>query len=125
MMAMRHGAGKRDAVDRLRKVPLGLRAGANAGDETTLAAELVGLADRIERDRVVEVGERDDQHGEDRDVHEVLRVHDVLVDEVRRVDRATPQYRCRGRGDQITGSSRIELAKMIGITPDWLTLSGM
>ena len=26
---------------------------------------------------------------------------------------------------RITGSSRIELAKMIGITPDWLTLSGM
>ncbi len=27
--------------------------------------------------------------------------------------------------EKITGSSRIELAKMIGITPDWLTLSGM
>ena len=26
---------------------------------------------------------------------------------------------------KITGNSRIELAKMIGITPDWLTLSGM
>ena len=25
----------------------------------------------------------------------------------------------------IAGSNRIELAKMIGITPDWLTLSGM
>ena len=27
--------------------------------------------------------------------------------------------------ERITGSSRIELAKMIGMTPDWLTLSGM
>ena len=27
--------------------------------------------------------------------------------------------------EKITGSSRIELAKMIGITPAWLTLSGM
>ena len=26
---------------------------------------------------------------------------------------------------RITGSSRIELAKMIGMTPDWLTFSGM
>ena len=27
--------------------------------------------------------------------------------------------------EKITGSSRIELAKMIGMTPDWLTFSGM
>ena len=27
--------------------------------------------------------------------------------------------------EKITGSSRIELAKMIGMTPAWLTFSGM
>ncbi len=31
----------------------------------------------------------------------------------------------RGSSTMITGNSRIELAKMIGITPDWLTFSGM
>ena len=122
-MAMNTAPGKRDPVDRLGQVALGLRAGTNAGDEAPLATELVGLAYRIEGDRVVEVGEGDDHHREQRHVHEVLAVDDVLVDEVGDVPRHP--RRCRARWTRITGSSRIELAKMIGITPDWLTLSGM
>src|SRR5918994_4085128 len=77
-----HGTGQRDSVDRLREVGLGLWAGAHAGDEAALATDLVGLAHRVEGDRVVEVGEGDDQHREQRDVDDVLRVQDVLIDEL-------------------------------------------
>ncbi len=66
------GSRQRDAVHGLAEVPLGLRTGAHAGDEAALLADLIGLAHRVEGDRVVEVGERDDEQGEDRDVHDVL-----------------------------------------------------
>ena len=81
MIATNTAPGKRDAVDRLAEVLLGLRAGTHARDEATLLAELIGLTNRIEGDRVVEVGEGDDHQREERDVHDVLRVDDVLVDE--------------------------------------------
>src|SRR6056297_2990397 len=76
-----HGTGQRDPVDGLAQVALGLGAGTDTGDETALAPQLVGLTNRVEGDRVVEVGERHDHQREQRDVHEVLRVDDVLVDE--------------------------------------------
>ncbi len=129
MMAMNTAPGQRDPVDRLGQVGLGLRAGTHAGDEPALAADLVGLAHRIEGDRVVEVGEGDDQHREHRDVHDVLAVEDVLVDVLLRSRRAVPPAvaggRCPRKLAMIAGSNRIELAKMIGITPDWLTFNGM
>ena len=66
MTAMNTAPGQRDPVDGLGEVALGLRAGAHAGDEPALAADLVGLAHRVEGDRVVEVGEGDDQQREQR-----------------------------------------------------------
>src|SRR4249920_52756 len=53
-------AWQRDAVDSLREVALGLRAGAHPGNEPALATDLVGLADRVEGDGVVEVRKGDD-----------------------------------------------------------------
>ena len=73
-------AGQGDPVDDLGQVALGLRTGTDAGDEAALATDLVGLADRVEGDRVVEVGEGHDHQREQRDVHEVLAVDDVAVD---------------------------------------------
>ena len=63
-------AGQGDAVDDLGQVALGLRAGTDAGDEAALPADLIGLTDRVEGDRVVEVGEGDDQQREQGDVDE-------------------------------------------------------
>src|SRR4249919_2824754 len=51
-------AGKGDAVDGLGQIPLGLWAGSNTRDESALTTDLIRLADRVEGDRVVEVGER-------------------------------------------------------------------
>src|SRR6056297_142220 len=76
-----HRTGQGDPVDRLAEVLLGLRPGPDTRDEATLASQLVGLTHRVEGDRVVEVRERDDHQREERDVDEVLRVHDVPVDE--------------------------------------------
>src|SRR4051812_41483907 len=50
------GAGKGDPGQDLPEVALGLVAGADAGDEATLLADLIGLLVRVELDRRVEVG---------------------------------------------------------------------
>ena len=47
------------------EVALGLGSGSDARDEATLLAEVVGLLDRIEGDRRVEVREAEDQQAEE------------------------------------------------------------
>src|SRR4029078_6250760 len=78
-------AGKRDAVEDLPEVALGRRTGPDAGNEPALLTDQVGLLMRVESDRRVEVGEEDDQQTVDADVDEVVRLQQVVLDEV--VDR--------------------------------------
>ena len=75
-------AGQGDAVEDLAEVPLGRRTGPDAGDEPALLADEVGLLVRVEGDRRVEVGEEDDQQAVDADVDEVVRLQQVVLDEV-------------------------------------------
>ncbi len=81
MMAMKTAPGSVMRFRIFAQVALGLRTGPDAGDEATLLADLVGLLRRVEGDRVVEVGEADDQQAVQDEVHGVRRVEDVVVDE--------------------------------------------
>ena len=114
-------AGQRDAVQHLGEVALGRRPGPDAGDEAALLADDVGLLLRVERDRRVEVREEDDQQRVEADVEPALVVHEVVVDPLLHARAALLPS-----ADAISaGNDRIELAKITGITPDWLTFSGM
>ena len=55
------------------EVALGLGPGPDAGDEPALLAQVVGLLDRVEGDRRVEVREADDQQAEADEVERVRR----------------------------------------------------
>ena len=99
------------AVDVVRR-PL---ARADAGDEAAVLAHVVGRVDRIEDDRRVEVGEEDDAH----DLQQVVErlAHLQLIAD-----------RCRPRRliivAMVCGMTRIDDAKMTGMTPAVLTRSG-
>ena len=117
-----HRAREGDARQDAGQVALGWRTGADAGDEATLLADGVGLLGRVERDRRVEVGEADDHQAEEGEIHRRGRVDQVAVDPFL----IEPQNPVDGSAVATrVGRYSTELAKMIGITPDWLTLSGM
>src|SRR5690606_543542 len=76
-------SGQRDPVEDVGQVPLGLAAGADAGDEAALTLDDLSLLLGIELDRRVEVGEEDDQGEQHDDVppgHAGLTRPEVLVD---------------------------------------------
>ena len=65
MTAMNRAPGSVMRLRILAQVALGLGPGPDAGDEAALLADLVGLLDRVEGDRGVEVREADDQQAVD------------------------------------------------------------
>src|SRR6266511_746678 len=87
-------SGQRDAFQGLREVPLRRRPRSDAGDESTLLADDVGLLRGVERDRGVEVREEDDEQGVHADVEPALVLHEVVVDEL-----LEPFPRRRGRDE--------------------------
>ena len=96
-------AGEGDPGEDLRQVALGLVAGADAGDEAALLADLVGLLVRVELDGRVEVGEEDDQDAVDGQVERRGRPGEVLIDELLDVPRPV---RVLGVGFRPGGSAR-------------------
>ena len=116
--------GQRDAVDRFGEVSLGLWAGSQPGMNPP--CRRIWSAWRMgSKAMELEVGERNDHQREQDDVDQSVAVDEVGVYPLLY---GGPRAVAVAAAEEVvmsTGSSRTELAKMIGMTPLWLTLSGM
>src|SRR5438094_6170033 len=100
----------------------GRAAGADAGDEPAVALDVVGDVIRHEREGRVEERERDDEHEVGQVVEDrVLKKATIVVETLRSHSVSLVVKYCA----TWLGSSRIEIAKIIGITPALFTRSGM
>ena len=108
---------RQDVVDEVR----GARAGPDAGDEAAILAHVVGDVVRAEDDRDIEVGEEDDAPPR--------RAARTRARRQRSASKMRLEARCVlctkiRRWRTACGAERIEVAKMTGMTPPELTLSG-
>ena len=109
-------AGQRQARQHAVEVLRGRRARADAGDVAAVLAQVVGLVDRVELDRGVEVREDDDQQRLDAEVRPRRSARSAWLMNVCVLGANEPI---------VCGSASSAAAKMTGMTPAMFTRSGM